>query len=237
MNNTTDTIDTQAGDAALLLPPNDAAPERVADQLYRKLRRAIIEGQLPARSRLIEVELAQALNASRTPVREAISRLTSDQLVRPLKHGGVEVVDTSSELDEIYMIREALEGCAARLAAERITDEELKVLDGLIDETHASMHDIDARVQINQRFHEAITRAARSERLARMVESFQEFFLNEKMLASYSPRESQTAIAQHSEIVAALRAHDSARAEKLVRKHLEQDRKRALKEKAKAALR
>jgi DNA-binding GntR family transcriptional regulator len=220
-----------------LLSGDDAAPERVADQLYRKLRRAIIEGQLLPRSRLIEVELAQALNASRTPVREAISRLTSDHLVRPLKHGGVEVVDTSSELDEIYMIREALEGCAARLAAERITDDELSALDGLIDETHASLHDIDARVQINHRFHDAITRAARSERLARMVEGFQEFFLNEKMLASYSPKESQLAIQQHSEIVEALRAHDGVRAEKLVRKHLEQDRRRALKEKAKSTRR
>jgi DNA-binding GntR family transcriptional regulator len=234
---TTKTESAQDDAPLQLLSGDDAAPERVADQLYRKLRRAIIEGQLLPRSRLIEVELAQALNASRTPVREAISRLTSDHLVRPLKHGGVEVVDTSSELDEIYMIREALEGCAARLAAERITDDELSMLDGLIDETHASLHDIDARVRINHRFHDAITRAARSERLARMVEGFQEFFLNEKMLASYSPKESQLAIQQHSEIVEALRAHDGVRAEKLVRKHLEQDRRRALKEKAKSTRR
>lgn len=218
-------------DAPLQLPRRDAPAPRVADQLYRRLRRAIIDGSIPARSRLVEVDLAQALNASRTPVREAISRLTSDYLVKPLAFGGVEVIDTQSELDEIYFIREALEGCAARLAAEHATAEEIAELDALVAETEAlPLNEIHRRVQINRRFHDLITHASRSERVIQMVEGFREFFLSEKVLSRYSKRESENAIADHREIVDAIRERDGKKCERLIRRHLEQDRKRVLKE-------
>ena len=220
-----------ADQAPLQLPRKAAPAPRVADQLYRRLRRAIIDGSIPARSRLVEVDLAQALNASRTPVREAISRLTSDYLVKPLAYGGVEVIDTQGELDEIYFIREALEGCAARLAAERATPEEIDALDALLAETEAlPLNDIHSRVQINRQFHDLITHASRSERVIQMVEGFREFFLSEKVLSRYSKRESQNAIADHREIVEAMRARDGKKCEKLIRRHVEQDRKRVLKE-------
>ena len=219
------------GTAPLQLPRKDAPAPRVADQLYRRLRRAIIDGSIPARSRLVEVDLAQALNASRTPVREAISRLTSDYLVKPLAFGGVEVIDTQGELDEIYFIREALEGCAARLAAERVTTEELAELDALVAETEAlPLNDVHRRVQINRRFHDLITHASRSERVIQMVEGFREFFLSEKVLSRYSKRESENAIADHREIVEAMRARDGKKCERLIKRHLEQDRRRVLKE-------
>jgi DNA-binding GntR family transcriptional regulator len=192
----------------------------VADQVYRRLRRAIIEGEILPRSRLVELELAAALGASRTPVREAISRLTGDRLVAPLSGGGVEVVDTSRELGDIYCIREALEGAAARLAAERISDAELDRLDELVEGTRqAAPEDLEARVRINNEFHDLITRASRSERLVAMVDGFREFFLTQGTLEKYGPRESERALRHHVEIAAALRARDGRRAESLVRRH------------------
>ena len=95
--------------------------QRAADQVYRSLRRSIILGELASGTRLREVEVAMALRVSRTPVREAISRLIGDRLVHELPTGGVEVADASGEIFEIFHIREALEGCAARLAAMRLT--------------------------------------------------------------------------------------------------------------------
>jgi DNA-binding GntR family transcriptional regulator len=178
----------------------------------------------------VETELAEALNVSRTPLREAISRLAGDHLVRALAHGGVEVVDTQTEMDEIYFIREALEGCAARLAAERINDEQLAELDRLVMQTEiAPLHDVTQRARINGEFHDLITQASGSERLIRMVDSFREFFMSEEKLANYSQRESEKAMAQHRELVDALREHDGKRAERLIRRHLELDRRRALK--------
>jgi DNA-binding GntR family transcriptional regulator len=201
-----------------------ATPSGVADQVYRRLRRAIIRGEILPRSRLVELDLAAALGASRTPVREAISRLTGDRLVMPLASGGVEVVDTREEIGDIFCIRQALEGATARLAAERIPDAELSRLDELVEGTRrAAATDLETRVRINNEFHDIIIRASRSERLISMVEGFREFFLTERTLEKYGPRESARALQHHCEIVAALRARDGPKAEALVRRHLEHD--------------
>jgi DNA-binding GntR family transcriptional regulator len=214
-------------DKAVFAPARRSSTNsRVAERVYRRLRRAIIEGEIPARSRMIELELAAALGASRTPVREAISRLTSDHLVTPLANGGVEVVDTLRELDDIYCIREALEGSAARLAAERITDAELARLAELVEATrNAPLNGFELRVRINHEFHDVITRASRSERLVAMVASFREFFLSERTLEQYDARDSARALAHHTEILDALRVRDGRRVERLVRRHLEHDRR------------
>src|ERR1700722_6549718 len=125
--------------------------ERVADQVYRTLRRAIIMGELKPGSRLREVEVAETLKVSRTPVREAISRLIGARLLLELPVGGVEVVDASAELSEIYYIREALESCAARLAAQRITEPLLARLEALIAAAEAiGSKSFDERVRLNQ---------------------------------------------------------------------------------------
>src|SRR5690606_30766764 len=109
--------------------PRSASPERRDEQIYRLLRQAILRGGIRARTRLIETEVAEKLGSSRTPVREAISKLERDGLVVPLISGGVEVVDTAREMGDIYYIREALEGTAARLAASRIQESELRRLE------------------------------------------------------------------------------------------------------------
>src|SRR5262245_8951126 len=96
-----------------------ARPDRVADQVYRHLRQAILSESIKPGTRLRETEIAAALKVSRTPVREAISRLIGDWLVKEIATGGVEVIDATAEIAEIYYIREALEICAGRLAASR----------------------------------------------------------------------------------------------------------------------
>ncbi len=120
--------------------------ERIADQVYRTLRRAILIGQYAPGARLREVELAASLNTSRTACsrgnfqadRETASSSNSRTAVskwpiRPPKCN--EVADTAAEMYEIYVIREALESSAGRLAAARITERELEELDRLAKKT------------------------------------------------------------------------------------------------------
>ena len=135
-----------------------ARADRVADQVYRHLRQAILNETIKPGARLRETEIASALKVSRTPVREAISRLIGDWLVRSLHTGGVEVIDPTEEIVEIYYIREALEVCAGKLAATRITREQLAGLDSLAKA--AKTASFNERVRLNQEFHLAIAEAS-----------------------------------------------------------------------------
>jgi DNA-binding GntR family transcriptional regulator len=192
--------------------------DRVADQVYRHLRQAILADRIAPGTRLRETEIAAALKVSRTPVREAISRLIGDWLVREISTGGVEVVDAAAEIAEIYYIREALELCAGRLAAMRITHEQLARLDELIKlQLSASFEE---RVHINQRFHLTIAEASGSPRLFEMIRGFREYFLNRRWISKQNTKWARRARDDHKQIVAALRARSPDRVERILRQHL-----------------
>jgi DNA-binding GntR family transcriptional regulator len=196
-------------------------PDRMSHQVHRRLREAIIDGTLAPGTRLREIELAQTLNVSRTPLREAIARLISDRLVRRLPHGGVEVIDTAQELHDIYQIRTALEGCAARLAAARIAASALETLQDLADRSAALPFEaVERRIAINTAFHDGLCQASDSPRLIEMIDEFREFFLTERGLRRFDRNDTKAAVAEHRQIVDALRARDGERAEAIVRRHL-----------------
>jgi DNA-binding GntR family transcriptional regulator len=195
-----------------------ARPDRVAEQVYRHLRQAILLETIKPGSRLRETEIAAALKVSRTPVREAISRLIGDWLVRALSTGGVEVIDPTEEIAEIYYIREALEICAGRLAATRITPEQLAKLDELSKSArNASFRE---RVRLNQEFHLTIAEASGSKRLLAMVRSFREYFLSSRWVSREESKFFKRAVEDHKKIVAALRARSPERVERALRAHL-----------------
>ena len=195
-----------------------ARNDRVADQVYRHLRHAILSDQIAPGTRLRETEIAAALKVSRTPVREAISRLIGDSLVSELDAGGVAVVDAMAEITEIYHIREALELCAGRLAATRITHEQLNRLDELLRLQRAAS--FKQRVHINQQFHLTIAEASGSRRLLAMIRGFREFFLNRRWISRQDSKMAKQASDDHAQIIAALRARSPARVERILRRHL-----------------
>jgi DNA-binding GntR family transcriptional regulator len=195
-----------------------ARSDRVADQVYRHLRQAILSESIKPGTRLRETEIAAALKVSRTPVREAISRLIGDWLVREINTGGVEVVDAATEMAEIYHIREALEICAGRLAASRITPEQLDKLDQLVKSARRAS--FKERVLINQEFHLTIAEASGSGRLLAMIRGFREYFLNPRWISRQDSAMAKRALEDHRKIVAALRARSAAKVEKLLCSHL-----------------
>jgi DNA-binding GntR family transcriptional regulator len=195
-----------------------ARAARVVDQVYRHLRQAILSEQISAGTRLREIEIAAALKVSRTPVREAISRLIGDWLVREISTGGVEVVDAMAEIAEIYYIREALELCAARLATARITREQLERLDSLVKESRTAT--FKERVHINQQFHLTIAEASGSPRLLDMISGFREYFLNRRWISRQNSKMAKRALEDHKKIVAALRSGSPDKVESVLRSHL-----------------
>ncbi|HSO79811.1 MAG TPA: GntR family transcriptional regulator, partial [Chromatiaceae bacterium] len=105
----------------------------LADQIFTRMRREIVEGQIPPGSKMSEPELARRYGISRGPLREALRRLESSSLVVRRANVGARVIDLSSaQLLDLYYLREALEGMAARLAAERMSAAEIEELRALI---------------------------------------------------------------------------------------------------------
>ncbi len=101
----------------------------IAESVFRQIRQAIVEGSIPAGSKISETELAKTYGVSRGPLREAIGRLEACSLVIRKPNVGARVMTmSSSQLLDIYFVREALEGMAARLAATHMTDEEIDKL-------------------------------------------------------------------------------------------------------------
>jgi DNA-binding GntR family transcriptional regulator len=190
-------------------------------QVYDELRRAILGGVLAPGTRLIESRLASELGVSRTPLREAISRLVAQGFVR--ERDGVRVVaDMKVELHEIFAIRQVLEGLSASLAARQATDEELAEIESVCDRSMAALsaNSVAERASFNAIFHGAIAKASHSERLIKLIKECYEYVITEEMLPFYSQEITREHLEQHAGIVRALKARDAAAAESAMKRHV-----------------
>mgnify|MGYP002733969358 FL=1 len=116
------------------------------DVVFESLREAILEGKLSPGQRLMEVQLAEQLGVSRTPVREAIRKLELEGLVVMLPRKGAYVADISlKDLVDVLEIRASLEGLSASLAAERMHEDDIKKLEKIVQDfkEHASSGDVE----------------------------------------------------------------------------------------------
>jgi DNA-binding GntR family transcriptional regulator len=195
-----------------------------SDGIYERLRSAIVTGQVRPNERLIEVELAQQLEVSRTPIREGLLRLAAEGLVISRRHGWVVREHTRNEIRSIYETRAALEGYCARLAAERATDAELKAIASLHRDNTAGLTVAARRntlVDINEEFHDAIVHAAQNERLAELIRMNRTYYFNYRIAELYSDEEAESALAGHDAIVRALLDRDADCAERETRRHID----------------
>lgn len=201
------------------------ARERVASQVQRHLRNRILVGEYPSGTRLIETELAESLQVSRTPVREALVCLQEKDLVRALKTGGYVVCDVRAELFDILDLRVALETYAVRKAIGRITDQDIETLEALCDEMDkADPAQTEVRAELNRKFHEALVGAAGNRRLGKLVGEYQDYFIAAQSL--FDPDFSRQTQQEHREITAALSRRDVEAAMRLVEAHIEHARDR-----------
>ncbi|MGH7070969.1 MAG: GntR family transcriptional regulator [Acetobacteraceae bacterium] len=197
----------------------------VTTRTYWELRRALLCQAIKPGERLLEARLAEQLGVSRTPVREALARLVTEGLADQAPRGVV-VRNIQQEIEDIYGLRQILEGYAARLAAGRIAATELNALAELSDEIGARIDgakeddaELQAHAELTNAFHLKIARASRSPRLIRLITTYRDYFLSSDFLRLYDHDDMQRLQRQHEAIIAALRAHDGERAERLVRQH------------------
>lgn len=196
------------------------------EKVYLAVRAGIIDGSFPPGSRLGEADLADSLDVSRTPVREALRRLSSDGLIETLPNRGARVRSwTVEEIIEIFELRALLEGRAASLAARRSTPEFVAGLAELCAamEVAAVLRpepDLSLVATLNRRFHWLIMERADSPRLAVLVESVTLFALTVRTFEGYGERRLEQSMRQHRELVDALGASDPMWAESVMRAHI-----------------
>lgn len=201
--------------------------QRVADSVHDTLRRAIIQGELPPGSRLSVPLLAQQLDVSRSPVREAVQRLVQDGLATEEPHRGalVAVLDPT-ELVPLYEIREVLEGLAARLAAQHASEAELEQL----AEAHRQHADALDRGEdshhagLDMAFHAQLRGAAHHPELVAYLERVQGRIAI-AILGGNPLAWSRHAIVEHQAILDAVLARDPVAAEAAARAHVQRVRR------------
>jgi DNA-binding GntR family transcriptional regulator len=203
---------------------DEAVHGSLSDAVYAAVHHRIVTGTYRPNQRLVETEIAAELGASRTPVREALVRLIKDGLAVRSRHGLMVREFTLPEVREIYEVRAALEGYAARLAAERSTPESLAVL-GETLQHHARTSRDDALdrarvVETNAGFHDAVFAASGNARMQALAAGNQSYFFNIEAAAVTSDEALVVALDEHELIYDAIRERDGDRAEEIVRGHI-----------------
>ncbi len=193
------------------------------EMVFETLREAIIKGLLRPGERLMEIQIAEELGVSRTPVREAIRKLELEGFLVMVARKGAYVADISvKDITDIFEVRAALEGLAAGLAAERITEEELEQLErALVQTSEATTGDLNTVVQSDTSFHELIYRASRNHRLQQIVIHLQEQIQRFRAVSLSQPGRTSVFIEEHRKIVEAISERNSELASLLAREHIE----------------
>jgi DNA-binding GntR family transcriptional regulator len=203
------------GMAARTAPPT-------TDGIYDRVRADIVHGALRPNQRLVEVELAERLGVSRTPVRETLQRLTLEGLVQRNRGRWVVHEHSPDEIRALYEVRAALEGYAAFLAAGRATAGELEELEALYPPGDAAFAlGPDEQVELNEQFHDGVIAAAGNSRLAQLSRASRQYYFNHRIASRYGAEETRESIAGHRRILAALGQGDAPAAESCAREHVD----------------
>ncbi len=206
----------------------------LTERLHEQLRKEIVEGQIPAGSKLSEPELARRFGISRGPLREVIRRLEAGQLVELKANVGARVVALSPDQQiEIYQVREALEGMAARLAAQHMSSEDIAGLRDLLASHQHQVEQLEGdegwayfQKEGDLDFHYRIVKGSGNRRLCRLLcnDLYHLVRMYRIQFGMSSPR-AKPAHSEHLQIVDAIEDRDGEQAEMLMRFHIHASRR------------
>ncbi|PAR28425.1 GntR family transcriptional regulator [Vibrio metoecus] len=210
--------------------PSTEKESTKSENLTEYLIEAIVEGQLAPGSKISEPELAKQFQVSRGPLREALMRVEGLGLIERIPHIGARVTQLSpTKLVELYAVREALEGMAARLAARNITEIELAGLESLLSTHSTHIDQVEGASYFHQQgdfdFHYRIIQASRNQQLIGLL--CDELYHLLRMYRYQSPRSHSRpveALEEHKFILRAIRQRDEELAEMLMRRHISRSR-------------
>ena len=201
---------------------NEYLPLR--DVVFNTLRQAILRGELKPGERLMEIQLANKLGVSRTPVREAIRKLELEGLVLMIPRKGAEVADISEKsLKDVLEVREALEELAARLACDKITKEGINRLKEAAQDFRSALksNDITQMAEADVRFHDVICNATENQKLVQLLNNLREQMYRYRVECIKRKEAHPRLMAEHAEIIRRIEEHEKEKAAEIVSRHID----------------
>jgi len=194
------------------------------ERVLSKIRELILAGAIPSGGQLDEQALADRMRISRTPVREAISKLNKEGIVeyRPYKGNFVRTF-TVEQVNNLFEVRKALEGLAIRLAVARLTDAHLVTLHGVLHEIQSALEqgDIAAYSASDRSFHSLIAHIGENDSLVEMLERLDMQITITRTIANRDAETVARTAHERSQIVAAMEQRDPELASQLLESHIE----------------
>jgi DNA-binding GntR family transcriptional regulator len=194
-------------------PPKSTAP-------YERIKQAILDGTFAPGSALVESSVAQWCGVSRTPIREALTRLEQDGLVEKTARGMTVRGRTPEQILDIYEVRIALEATAARIAAERHTSMDRVRLERLVSRAEASDESQGQMLaDRNRDFHRGVWLASHNEALIDLLDRLNLHLLRYPVTTLTTPRRWKESLEEHRGLVEAIFDRDPANAQKIAEHH------------------
>lgn len=201
---------------------NEYLPLR--DVVFNTLRQAILKGELEPGERLMEIQLAERLGVSRTPIREAIRKLELEGLVLMIPRKGAEVAKISEKsLRDVLELRRSLEELAIELACQRMTEEEI---DELEDAQRAFREAVDSKdvmlmAEADEKYHEIIYQGTKNSRLVQILNNLREQMYRYRLEYIKDADKRQILLIEHDNILKAVRNRKVAEAKTAMREHID----------------
>ena len=192
-------------------------------RVFNDIENAILDGEYRDGDSLNELKLSKELGVSRTPVREALMQLELEGLVRNVPNKGAVVIGvTEQDIHDIYEIRIRIEGLAARLCAENITDDELHALEQIVDlqEFYLLKNDTEQIWKLDGDFHKIIYDASRSRPLRFTLSNFHNYIKKARDISVQTEGRAEKTVAEHRAILDAIKEHNGSLSEQLTAKHI-----------------
>ncbi len=209
----------------LVVDFNSSKP--LGEVVYEALREAIIKNQFKPGERLMETELADEMEVSRTPVREAVRKLEAEGYVVMIPRKGTYVASLSiQDINDVYEIRAALEGMAASQAAIRASEEEIAAIKECIDAEAVlwESDDLEKTVESDIQFHSLLYRASKNKKIESLINDLREQTQRLRSSTLSTPGRLKFALDEHRKILAAIEARDPQGAQEAALAHIERSR-------------
>jgi DNA-binding GntR family transcriptional regulator len=197
--------------------------QTLAQEIAKRIREMIRNGNLERGERLLEKSLCQAMGVSRTPLREALRVLSSEGLIELIPNKGARVAQPSlEEIRDMFWIMSILEGRCARECAERMDEGSIRKLDNLFRRLKKYSEEINHEkyMAVNHRYHSLVQELAGSKVLSSVIDGLRQKILLFRYRQIYLPHRLETSMQEHSDLHQAFRNKDPEEAERRMREHL-----------------